>query len=159
MNNIDPYTDELIIANLDEQLKQKLTEIFYLDEFCDQIKKNQNNIKILVEETFDYLKEADICLSKKSATTFFKDFLQKVNEFQQKKKKEEEEELEENDSQNEEEEDFSELNDLDGDANVDGLCEICFSSKFLTLHHAIPKLMIKRLYILLITKYEKYNFF
>ena len=131
-------SDEIILEHLNEDLKEKLTKVFYLDEFCDQIKKNQSNIKGLVDETFDYLKEADICLTKKAATSLFKEILERIEETLNKVPSEEE------NSENEGEEDYSELNDLDDGKEVEGQCEMCFSAKHLTLHHAIPKLMIKR---------------
>lgn len=132
-------SDDLILENLTEVHKEKLTNLYYIEEFCEQIRKNQNNLPALIDETFDYLKEAYICQTKKAARDFFKELLQNIEESQKKVISDEE------DSQNEEDEDFSELNDLEGDEKmVEGLCEICLSAKNLTLHHAIPKLMLKR---------------
>ena len=57
----------------------------------------------MVDETFDYLKEADICLTKKAATSLFKEILEKIEETLNKVASEEE------NSENEGEEDYSEL--------------------------------------------------
>ena len=141
-NNNKIISEDLILESLNEDLKEKLTKIFYLDEFCEQLKKNQSNIKTLVDETFDYLKEADICLTKKGAISLYKEILEKIEETLKKIPSDED------DPENEGEEDYSELNDLENDGkDVEGQCEMCFSAKFLTLHHAIPKLMIKRFFL------------
>lgn len=148
MNKLYNLTDEIILQHLDEDLKEKLSNIYYLEEFCEQFKKYNNDTKTLVEETFDYLKEANICLTKKDALSKLKEISQNIINSLNKIESEEEEDEEE---KNEESEDFSELNDLDGNdgKEVEGLCEMCFSSRHLTLHHAIPKLMIKRFDIIL----------
>lgn len=159
MNKLYNLTDEFILQHLDEDLKEKLSNIYYLEEFCEQFKKslNLNDTKTLVEETFDYLKEANISLTKKDALCKLKEIAQNIVNALNKIESEEDEDEEE---KNEEIEDFSELNDLDENdgKEVEGLCEMCFSSKHLTLHHAIPKLMIKRYFLILSSSNAIYNF-
>lgn len=145
MNILNTFTNEIVLLHLNEEIKLKLTNIYYLDEFCDQIVQNRNDIKKLVDETLDYLKEANICLTKKEASTFLTKIIEDITNDLAKKESEEEDDDEED--KNDEDEDLSELNDLEGGGEgkeVDGTCEMCFSSRRLTLHHAIPKLMIKR---------------
>ncbi len=138
-------SDQKILSNLPEYFKLALQNLFYLDEFCEQIRKNHENIDLLMEEIFDYLKEANLFPSKKLARLFITNFITNLIKENREITEENDEENEEN---NDENEDFWQLNGENEGKSTEGLCEVCFSQKNLTLHHAIPKLMIKRLFFL-----------
>ena len=132
MSLINDLTDSEVLFSLDLEVQEKLKKIYYLDELIDQILKNKELIK-LIEETFDYLKEAEILSTKKEAKLFFNNLFQKILEVR--KSKEEEKELSDGSDDEEEEE----------EETTEGQCEMCLTrNKKITLHHAIPKLTIRR---------------
>ncbi len=133
MSYINDISDSEILSSLSPEDQEKLNKIYYLDELIDQIIKN-NEIPKLIEEIYDFLKEAEIASTKKEAKSFINALFQKILEA---RKIKEEEELSD-DSDNEDEDDEQE-------ETTEGQCEMCLTvNKKITLHHAIPKLTIKR---------------
>lgn len=132
MSLINDLTNSEVLSNIDPQVQEKLNKIYYLDELIDQILKNNDFIK-LIEEIFDFLKEAEIVSTKRDAKLFINNIFQKILEARKLKEEEEEKLLEGSDEEDDEEE------------ITEGQCEMCLTrNKKITLHHAIPKLIIKR---------------
>lgn len=134
MSLINDLTDSEVLSNLDLEIQERLNKIYYLDELIDQILKN-DELNKLIEETFDFLKEAELVSTKKEAKLFFNNLFEKILEVRKSKK--EEEELSDGSGEEEEEE----------EETTEGQCEMCLTrNKKITLHHAIPKLTIKRFF-------------
>ena len=128
MNKI---TNEIIENCLTKFEKDNLEKIYYKEIFFEELIKSNDNLISLSDEVSEFLIESNICSKKKDVIVFLENLIKKIQNYGKVIYSDD------SDEENKEEEEEEEI-------IKDGSCELCYCQESVTLHHAIPKLMIKR---------------